>query len=934
MDVDVSGVVTYFDGDAGVLYLQDGSGAAALEIGDVGARVSAGDSVRVTGALVVEARAPRLAHGRVTVLGQSRPELMPAARALGVDDLLARRGEGEWVEVEGIVRAARESPGRLRLELREHGRRFEAEIERGDPNPYDWLVDFRVSIRGVSPSRSRAGRGEPADLLVPEIGYVRLLEDSPADAFALPVTSVDRLWRTAEAALPAHRVHARGRVASAGDGRLVVVADGRACGVWTAAPTNVPPGTEVDLVGFPTAGSGTVWFEQAVIRPHAQVASRAATGPTLPLLTTADQVRRLEPAEARKGYPIRLEATVTYNDPDMRLLFVQDRTGGIYVEAWRHVHHLRPGDRVAIEGRSAPGAFAPIVDYPRVRVVGHGPLPVARRVRPEDLVSGQADSQWLEVEGVVHGVSLRRPGAVIRMAAGGARFPVEVAHVGDAGLASRLVDARVRVRAVCQSVLTLRGQLADISLHAPDLDALTVLTPPPLDPFSAPVRQIRSLLQFVPGQSWERRVRVEGVVTYSQPGRLYVTDATGGLAVYTADAPPPAIGDRIDAVGFATAGEYTPVLQDAEARTREPGTVPEPRAITPEQAMSGEYDSELVTIDARLLDTGGSRDLQQLSLQQGPYLFAASLSDGAGAPLPRAGSTLRLTGICVVRTGEYRVPQTFRLLLRSARDVRVLRPAPWWTGEHAAWLLAGMVGLVGAALAWVGTLRRRVRAQSAIIWRRVRRETELQERHRMARELHDTLEQNLTGISLSLEAASLTLDRAPTMAGQHLTRALGQVEASMNEVHRAVWGLRDDALAGGLAGALDDIGRQLASCSATPIEVRTTVAGQPRPFALAVENNLLRIGQEALTNAVKHGHAPHVEVRLGYEAHSFRLEVRDDGRGFDPGAAAASGRFGLIGMRERAHEIGARLEVRSAMGGGTAVAVTVPLEPLTLSQAG
>jgi signal transduction histidine kinase len=106
-----------------------------------------------------------------------------------------------------------------------------------------------------------------------------------------------------------------------------------------------------------------------------------------------------------------------------------------------------------------------------------------------------------------------------------------------------------------------------------------------------------------------------------------------------------------------------------------------------------------------------------------------------------------------------------------------------------------------------------------------------------------------------------------------------------------------------------------------------SIGGSPRPFAVAVENSLLRIGQEALTNAVKHGEATHVRVELRYGAGEFQLKVSDDGRGFDAAAPGRPGHFGLVGMRERSEEIGARLEVTSAPGRGTEVGVTLPLEP-------
>ena len=158
---------------------------------------------------------------------------------------------------------------------------------------------------------------------------------------------------------------------------------------------------------------------------------RRPLAPPSPTLTSADEVRRLTRGEAAQGLPVRLEATVTFNDPDMRLLFVQDATAGIYVEAWRHIHPVKAGDRVVVLGRSSPGAFVPIIDFPRVTVVGHGPMPAPRRIGPNELVSGQVDGQWLEVEGVARAVSLRSGIASILMAAGGVRFPVEVPGVTD-----------------------------------------------------------------------------------------------------------------------------------------------------------------------------------------------------------------------------------------------------------------------------------------------------------------------------------------------------------------------------------------------------------------------------------------------------------------------------------------------------------------------
>jgi signal transduction histidine kinase len=922
--VDVRGMVTYFDAEQGLVYLQDATGAAAVEVGV--APVVAGESVRLTGTLRPSSL-PRLLRPRLTVLGRSGQERMPEPRLLGAEALASGAFEAEWVELHGVVRSVQNAGGLLSLEVSEAGRRFRVAVLGAEASRYLWLVDFRISVRGVRARAATRPSAVAAELLVPELGHLRLEEDPAAEPFALPAVSVKRLVHMPAEALPEHRVHVLGSVGRLLDERRFVLnSEGLDTTVASQEPLQIHAGEEVELVGFAALQQGALVIEEAGVRSGTCSAAPEAPLPSLPVLATAAEVRRLSPSEAQRGYPVRLRAIVTYNDPDRRLLFVQDPTAGIYVEAFRHIHHVEAGDVVEIEGRSSPGAFAPIVDHPKLRVVAHGPLPPAQRVPPEQLLSGQQDSQWIEVEGVVRGVTGRRRAIVVRLAAGGIRFPVEMPGPAPADLAARLVNARVSLRAIPRSVLTRKGQLADVTLHSPGLEAFHILTPPSREPFALPITPIHSLLHFVPGQSWEHRVRVQGVAIYSAPGELYIRDDGAGLALHGELDPLPAVGDEVDAIGFAAPGEYGPVLQDAELRVRRSAVSPRPTAITPEQALSGQFAGELVQLEARLLESVDSPEGVQLSLQAGPYLFTALRRGSPSWPgALRPGSLLRLTGVCVVSADEERLPQAFRLLLREPADAVVLRPGPWWTPRRTAFGFAAMAGLVGLALAWILTLRRRVRAQSLIIWRRVKRETELQERQRMARELHDTLEQNLTGISLSLEAASLTLGGAPQMAEQHLSRALGQVEASMAEVHRAVWGLREESLdARGLPACLDEIGQQLASCSPSSIEVHTSVAGSPRPFALAVENGLLRIGQEALTNAVKHGHAAHIQVRLSYGAEAFELRVKDDGHGFDMGGPTASGHFGLLGMRERAEEIGAHLELRSAPGRGTEVEVTLP----------
>src|SRR4030095_6827121 len=126
-----------------------------------------------------------------------------------------------------------------------------------------------------------------------------------------------------------------------------------------------------------------------------------------------------------------------------------------------------------------------------------------------------------------------------------------------------------------------------------------------------------------------------------------------------------------------------------------------------------------------------------------------------------------------------------------------------------------------------------------------------------------------------------------------------------------------------LPKALSETARRLTA--PTTIEAQVQVGGTFRPLATAVEENLLRIGQEAINNAVKHAQPKHILVNLTFDTSKVQLSVRDDGRGFNEANVESNGHFGLIGMRERAKQIGANLRVISTLGTGTEVVVDVPV---------
>lgn len=200
----------------------------------------------------------------------------------------------------------------------------------------------------------------------------------------------------------------------------------------------------------------------------------------------------------------------------------------------------------------------------------------------------------------------------------------------------------------------------------------------------------------------------------------------------------------------------------------------------------------------------------------------------------------------------------------------------------------------------------------------------LEERNRLAREIHDSLAQGLTATALQLESADALLDTAPEKARIPVHRALSLTRVNLDDARRSVLDLRAAPLEGrSLAAALAALANRWEAETGVSTRFKGVNAGYPLPSRIEVA--LYRICQEALANVARHAGAGRVTIRLVATPDELRLSVEDDGRGFDPASVPAD-RHGLLGMRERAEALGGSFEVRSAPEEGTTVAVAVPLE--------
>jgi PAS domain S-box-containing protein len=456
------------------------------------------------------------------------------------------------------------------------------------------------------------------------------------------------------------------------------------------------------------------------------------------VLQTAAEIRTLSAQQAEARLPVRLRGVVTFFDESLFSRFVQDATAGIYLRESTNLPALLPGQLIEVEGVTSPGEYAPIVIPTKVQILGEGQMPTPKAASFEQLASGQEDSQFVEVRGIVRASYSEAGHQLIEIATGGGRLTAFTADLSSPQ-AQDLIDSTVRVSGVCSTEFNRQRQLFAIRLMVPRREDFVLEKAAPAAPLAMSAQTIGSLLQFTPQGTYGHRVKISGTVIYHQAGRaLFIQDSQHGLMVQTKQHTDLQIGDRVEVLGFPAKGEYTPILQDAIYQKKEAGAPPAAARIGVDEALKGTYDCRLVRIEATLVDRARQSREQFLVLEAGDFVFHAYQEQDQNSPQLAGlenGSTVAVTGVCLIepgsdwQAGEGWRAKSFRLVLRSPADIEVLSAPPWWTLKKVLWM-TGLLGvIVLAAFAWVGVLRGRVHEQTGIIREKLQAEAALKERY-------------------------------------------------------------------------------------------------------------------------------------------------------------------------------------------------------------
>ena len=409
----------------------------------------------------------------------------------------------------------------------------------------------------------------------------------------------------------------------------------------------------------------------------------------------------------------------------------------------------------------------------------------------------------------------------------------------------------------------------------------------------------------------------------------------------------PAIGQSVHVMGFPETDLFSLNLSSAVWREAKSAVAPplSPERVTPEQLLTNKqgeqqynphFHGQLVTIRGTVRNTPEQVCGEMIMyLENGRFIIPvdATAFPEAIAGVSR-GSEVEVTGICLMEMENWRpiVPfpriRGITVILQSPMGIRILSQPPWWTTQRLLAVIVSLLVILATVAVWNRILRKLVERRGRQLFKaqiaQTISELKVDERARLAVELHDSISQNLTGASMQIDAAVRQLDLDRDKTAKFLSIASMTLDSCREELRNCIWDLRNQTLDepdmnAAIRGTVE---RHLGTARLS------TRFNLPRAkLSDNTTNAILCIIRELATNAVRHGRASEVKVAGGLDNGKLMFSVRDNGIGFDPQTAPGmtQGHFGLQGIRERLKRLNGSIQITSRPGLGTKVVVAIDI---------
>lgn len=676
------------------------------------------------------------------------------------------------------------------------------------------------------------------------------------------------------------------------------------------------------------------------------------------LLTNAVDVLDAIRSE-RIGAPFSLKGVCVIQNPQQHTSFLlADDTGAIDLSLAGGApisvepHMTVTGTVLEVSGkiRSNARGFT-IAQYDKLSVAGRQALPAPLFVRLSDLPSEKYECRLIRTAGTVkdvfrdeidplwHFIILTDNATSFYMPVFTGERPPE--------LLSNLIGAQVEITGVCKRTPSSPREFQGQTIFVFDHRQISVLKSPPADLFDVP--PIRNRHDMTLGRiAAAGRRRISGhVIAVRQNHGIVLRDETGKVHnVELSGSETPAYGEYVTVSGFPETDLYHLNLSFASWRHQDGPAFHEPPvqqiASPADLCRSGKKDinpdlhGRLVRLTGAIGD-GKSSGMRNglIHLQHEDFPIQVDID-----AIPNARETLadarevEITGTYLVDCDNWRSYSRFphitgaTIVPRTPEDLRIITSAPWWTPGRLATLVAVLVAALVGILTWNLMLKRLVERRGRELLQEqinhVTAELKVDERTRLAVELHDTVAQNLTGVEMEIETAEKLFALAPKDTFLHLGLAKRTLHSCREELRNCLWDLRNQAL------EEPDFNVAIRRTLVPDLPgVKATVRFNiPRAlFSDHSAHTILRIIRELAVNAIRHGHATALQIAGGIDGDILMFSVTNNGAAFDPASAPGirEGHFGLLGIRERLRKFGGTLEFSNLREGGVRAKVVMRL---------
>ena len=621
---------------------------------------------------------------------------------------------------------------------------------------------------------------------------------------------------------------------------------------------------------------------------------------------------------------------------------LQGPSGKVWIDALTN-SAWRLGDTVSVTGAPILGSnmvpkTMPAFSASQINVLSHGSV-TPRTATPSQIGTGRFDYDQVKVSGVVTDAfrdEIDPDFVFVILEAGGAKTISTFRDYGKVAAQSfeSLIDTAVSITGMCVTHYMDGRHNMDRFLWLTDFGAIQHID----DTDNSLLRTQFPHREKVCGSvvaCWNDR---EFYLLTDTGKRIRVRLMQGGVT--------PKPGHRVTVLGFLRKNVFFSRLINATCIEESPETasteLEQPIARLPQDILydnqgrmriDPSYDGRLIRLSGTLLD------VSRIGTPSGKLILGCNgvpvnIAVGTMQP-PELGSVLEVSGVCTITYDAAEANDNFvrlngfDMIVRSPSDIRIVSTPPWWTTGRLATAVAFLLAAIAAMFVWNRLLNARAERRGQELLKErielVESELRVEERTRLAVELHDSIAQNIMGVSLQLDTANKLARQNPSAALRHLDIASKALESCHAELRACIWDLRNLAL------EEKDMNEAIRRTVNQHLDGATLTVRFNVPRDRLTDNTthaLLRIIRELVTNAVRHGKAHAIKVAGAIENGRLLFSVSDDGVGFDaanhPGMA--QGHFGLQGIRERIRGFNGTLDIDSKPGEGTVIVIRLPVK--------